>query len=82
MTRKDWFIETIRLTEAARKYGETSVHYPYHVTGHYSQECSQNGRETTFSWTLPMKFWDNQRYDLTGVTIDERTVNAGLELAR
>lgn len=67
---KDWFIKEIRLTRDGQRFGPSKCQYPYHVIGHYSAECGDPSE--LFSWTLPNEFWLNDRYDLSGVTLDER----------
>jgi len=75
---KDWIVKEIRLSTDAKKYGVDRVQYPYYVLGTYGPECNAYyvGRE--FYWNLPKASLDNPRYDLTGVTLDERL---GLDVA-
>lgn len=70
--RKDWIVDEIRLSADAKRYGVRMAQYPYHVIGRYSAECTVHGQDR-FSWNIPAASLDNPRYDLSGVTLDERS---------
>ncbi len=71
---KDWNVTRITLSTEAKQLGENNVQYPYWVAGEYGPECRKNGEREEFFWGLPKRFWDNPRYDLSGIIHDERTI--------
>ncbi len=69
---KDWIVTEIRLSTEAKKYGVDRVQYPYYVAGTYGPECGANYVGCPFYWNLRKASLENPRYDLSGLTLDER----------